>query len=59
MNFYLSHVNPASILFHWFGQSEVSDIASEYNISDTFNKSSIVKMIWKTFEQYCCRPIIG
>jgi len=61
MNFYLlfnaSHVNPASILFPWFGQSEVSDITSEYNISDTSNKSSIEKMIRKTSEQYCCRPI--
>jgi len=31
INFYLmlndSHINPASILFHWFGQNEVSDIS--------------------------------
>jgi len=40
-----SHENPASILFHWFGQNEVGDIANEYNLSDAFNKSSIVQMI--------------
>jgi len=44
-----SHVNPRSILLPWFGQSEVNDIAGEYNISDTFNKSSIVQMMWTSF----------
>jgi len=45
-----SHVNHASILFHWFVQSKVSDIANEYNISDTFNKFPIM---WTSFEKYC------
>jgi len=48
-----SHVNPVCILFHWFGQNEVSDIAKEYNLSDAFNKSSIEQMIWSLFEKYC------
>jgi len=48
-----SRVNPASILFHWFGQNEVSDRANEYNLSDAFNKSSAVQMIWTSFEKYC------
>jgi len=57
MNFYsmfnASHKNPASILFHWFGKNEVGDIANEYNLSDAFNKSSTVQMIWTFFEKYC------
>jgi len=44
-----SHANPASILY-WLGQIEVGDIANEYNLSDTFNKSSTVQMIWTSFE---------
>jgi len=57
MNFYsmlnASNVDPASILFHWFRQNEVSDIENEYNLSDAFNKSSTVQMIWTSFEKYC------
>jgi len=49
----LLHANPASILFDWFGQNEVCDIANEYNLSNAFNKSFIVQMIWKSFETYC------
>jgi len=57
MNFNLmlnaSHVNPASILFHWFGQMEVSYIKNEYNLSDPFNNYCTVQTIWTSFEKYC------
>jgi len=48
-----SHANPASIMFHWFGQNKVSDIANEYNLFNAFNKSSTVQMIWTSFKKYC------
>jgi len=48
-----SNVNPASILFHWFGQNEVSVIANEYNLADAFYKSSIEQMMLTSFEKYC------
>jgi len=47
MNFYsmlnASNVNPASILFHWFGQNDVSDIANEHNLSGAFNNPLLNK----------------